>query len=349
MSTNKDLDKQFDGFVTELGEKLSEPYQQYLQNIDHIDVSNLKHTPIEDLAKATFNAWKPWDTRLYLALAGKGDYKNIPNQLSAALFNHSKVELDYISVRDKEHCFICVEIYLNAAAEEFNKYNEAKERDAESNPEVDEYGCINKEFLRGELDNTSLASPPSPHLIEVPENPFTRGEDPNAPQPVWVLKATAHIELVAHSDYWSACVTCHKNNEVKTKLLSTVIRHKYLSSLMCSAMHVLFGNKNQGNEPMDYMDGFRQLLAGEKNFQKFFENKIKIEQEVLSFIKILQKITLFLPILIVLVGLVLQGINDITYIYISIAILLGGQILCPLFIKYFSSREQQLRIESILK
>ena len=26
MSTNKDLDKQFDGFVTELGEKLAEPY-----------------------------------------------------------------------------------------------------------------------------------------------------------------------------------------------------------------------------------------------------------------------------------------------------------------------------------
>lgn len=349
MSTNKELDKQFDGFIMDLKDKLSEPYQQYLQNIDHIDVSNLKTTPIEDLAKATFNAWKPWDTRLYLALAGKSDYKNIPNPLSAALFNHSKVELDHISVRDKGHCFICVEIYLNAAAEEFNQYNETKERDAESNPEVDEYGCINKEFLRSELDNTSLASPPSPHSIEVPENPFAGEEDPNAPEPVWVLKATAYIELVAHSDYWSAGVTCRKNDGPQTKLFATVIRHKYLSSLMCSAMHVLFGNKNQGNEAMDYMDGLRQLLAGEKNFQKFFENKIKIEQEALSFFKILQKVSLFLPILIVLVGLVSWGINDITYIYVSIAILLGGQILCPLLIKYFSHKEQQLRIESILK
>lgn len=233
-------------------------YEKLMANPIPTYAAQGEHLP--SFAAQALSQWRPYDTRWYIAQNQFSDYCHSGSSLSGKIQQHTKVSLLGVSDSAFE-----MGLFMDQNIDAFEKYNTLVRKSwySSGEVEVDDLGRASGSSLRTKYGG--IATPvnqPSPHRISIPDGPvFTDMlADVPLPQADWQLKAILKVKVSIHGDDF---VFAYKVRSDKGILLEGTLRDPNLRQITRSLYHVVFGSTEKGKH-LDMLDGYRQLLAGEK-------------------------------------------------------------------------------------
>jgi hypothetical protein len=299
----------------------------------------------EDLAtKAAevFSKWRPYDTRWYVSQHPGSGHSFDPSSVSKRVMRFSKVEVTGIDRGVFE-----VGLFMDANMKEFEDYDAKVVRSwkGAASFHVDEDGLL---VDLGGTKHGGVARTlpdPSPHLIRTG---FDAGRDDelvcDKPVSDWRLKAVVKVEVSLEGDGFLFCYSARGNLGV---LAEGVITGTDLVRMTRTLIHRLFGHKDASMKVGDFLDGYRQLLSGEKRTSgALVSEPEKWAQRGDAFMSI-GKVALICGILVELAGIAQHGWNaGWLYHFASILIIVAGQVASSIMVPITEAKEKELASKS---
>lgn len=299
----------------------------------------------EDLAtKAAkvFSMWRPYDTRWYVAQKSGSGYSFDPSSVSSRVMRFSKVEVTGIDRGVFE-----VGLFMDANLKEFEDYDAKVVRSwkGAASFHVDEDGLL------ADLGGTKHGGvartlpDPSPHLIRTG---FDAGRDDelvdDKPVSDWRLKAVVKVEVSLEADGFLFRYTAKGH---LGDLASGEVHGMDLVRMTRILIHRLFGHKDTSLKVGDFLDGYRQLLSGEKRSSgALVSEPEKWAQRGDAFMSI-GKVTLLAGILIEVAGVLQHGWNaGWVYHFASILTIVVGQVVSSTMVPITEAKEKELASKS---
>ena len=299
----------------------------------------------EDLATRAaevFSKWRPYDTRWYVAQQSGSGHSFEPSSVSKRVMRFSKVEVTGIDRGVFE-----VGLFMDANMKDFEDYDIKVVRSwrGAASFHVDEDGIL--EDLSGTKHGgvARTLPDPSPHLIHTG---FDAGRDDELvdEKPVidWRLKAVVKVEVSLEGDGFMFSYTARGSLGV---LAEGVIKGTDLVRMTRTLIHRLFGHKDASLKRGDFLDGYRQLLSGEKRSSGALVSEPEKWARVGDAFMSLGKVTFWVGILIVLVGIFQHGWNiGWGYLLTGFIVIVVGLMVSSIMVPITEAKEKELASKS---